>query len=505
MPDVIIVGGGLGGLVCAARLATGGKRVLVLEKKSQVGGTSYIFRRGEYAFPMGPLSFSFPGRVREFLAEAGVEQELACRPSRFALSAPFGTVEYSRPLKDLKKDLKRVFPEEALGLDIFVTELGKAMDVVSDLDRWHPEYQPGIGRDDAYKRMRTAELNRYRLVSQYGTTPAAAILDRLFSDIRLKAFLGSMGTERPSMSWLNLAHMWNVMSSEGIWFPEGGIHWLADRLREVILARGGEVRCQEPVRKVLVRDGRAVGVATARGEALEARWVVSNADYKTLFLELLDPGNVPPEHLKLVRNTPYSGSELCVYLGLDARRADLSRLGVEHTFFRRQQTGSPASDLEDFYEREVEVCHWSVQAPESAPPGRVAIVLRMGFPYDHFSRWRTGERTRLDGYKEYKLRLARKLVATVEPLVPGLSNAGDLMEVATPLTYRDWGNRHLGSIAGWTWTPEAAAMLRTKLLVETPVPGLLAAGAYAATELFLGGVPTAMFTGRLAAEVILES
>ncbi len=505
MPDVIIVGGGLGGLVCAARLATGGKKVVLLEKKPHVGGTSYIFRRGDYAFPMGPLSFSFPGRVREFLAEAGVEQELACQPSRFALRAPYGTVEYSRPLADLKKDLKRMFPEEALGLDIFVTELGKAMDVVSELDRWHPDFQPGAGRDSAYKRMRTAELNRFRLVNQYGTTPAAAILDRLFTDDRLKAFLGSMGTERASMSWLNLAHMWNVMSSEGVWFPEGGVHWIADRLREVILARGGEIRCQEPVRKVLVRDGRAAGVATARGENLDARWVVSNADYKTLFLELLDSGDVPPEHLQLVRNTPYTGSELCVYLGLDAGRADLSRLSVEHVFFRRQQTGMEAPDLEDFDEREVEVCHWSAQAPGLAPRGRASLILRTGFPYDHFARWRTGERARLDGYKDFKAQLGRKFVATVEALVPGLARAVEFMDVATPLTYRDWGNRHLGSIAGWTWTSEAAETLHSKILVETPVPGLLSAGAYAATELFLGGVPTALFTGNLAAQVILES
>jgi len=505
MHDAIIVGGGLGGLLCAARLATAGKKVALLEKNPYLGGTSSVFRRGEYAFPMGPLSFSFPGRVREFLAEAGVEQELACRPSRFALAAPFGVVEYSRPLRDLKKDLKRIFPEEALGLDIFVAELGKAMDVVSDLDRWHPEYLPGAGREDAYKRMRTAELNRYRLVSQYGTTPAAAILDRIFSDARLKAFLGSMGTEPSSMSWLNLALMWNIMSSEGVWFPEGGIQGVADRLREVIQARGGEVRCLDPVRKILVRDRRAAGVVTARGENLEARWVVGNADYKTLFLDLLDPKDVPPEHLEIVRNTPYTGSKLCVCLGVDAARADLSRLGVEHTFLRRRQAGRKASDLEDFDEREVEVCQWSAQAPALAPPGRAILVLRIDFPYDHFARWRTGDKVRLDGYRDYKTGLARKLIATVETLVPGLGGAVEVMDVATPLTYRDWGNRRLGSIAGWTWTSEAAAMLRSHLLVETPVPGLLAAGAYAASELFLGGVPTALFTGHLAAHIVLES
>jgi len=77
------------------------------------------------------------------------------------------------------------------------------------------------------------------------------------------------------------------------------------------------------------------------------------------------------------------------------------------------------------------------------------------------------------------------------------------METATPLTYRDWGGRYEGSIAGWTWAARPSAERIGKILVRTPVPGLLAAGAYAATELFLGGVPTALYTGNLAADIIL--
>ena len=99
--------------------------------------------------------------------------------------------------------------------------------------------------------------------------------------------------------------------------------------------------------------------------------------------------------------------------------------------------------------------------------------------------------------------LARKLVAAAEHVLPGLTAAVEFIEAATPLTYADWGGRYQGSIAGWTWSAESSRAFQGKLLVETPVENLYLAGIYAATELFLGGVPTALYTGELAARHVL--
>ena len=504
MYDVAVIGAGLGGLMAAAKLARAGKRVVVFEKKALPGGTSYIFRRGGYAFPMGPLSFSFPGRVRALLAEAGVAEPLDLRRSSFEVRAPGLDVVISRPLDELEAGLARLYPGEAAGLARFFSALRTAIAAAAGADLLPPDSTPG--RSPAHPGGPAAGIadDRLRSIAGLARTPAAAVLDPLISNVALKNLLGSMGSEPPRMSMLNLALMWNIMSGEGIWSPDRGVHVLADLLRERFLLAGGELRQGTGVRRIVIEAGRAAGVVTAAGDVVDAGLVVSNADYKTTFLELVDPADSAGLDLDRLRAAPYTESELCVYLGLRSGEADLSAMRADHLFYR-YEAGSGESGLEDFDRREIEICLWSRKVPGLAYPGRDALVLRAGFPYEHFASWRLAEKSRREGYAEYKKRLASDLVRTAERVLPGLSGAVEVMEAATPLTYRDWGGRFAGSIAGWGWEAGTSAGLPGRVLVRTPVPGLLVAGAYATTELVYGGVPTALFTGSLAADFAMSS
>ncbi len=505
--DVIVVGAGLGGLTCAAALARKGVRVLVLEKDSHPGGTSYVFRRGDFHFPMGPLSFSYPGYISSLLSYLGIKEPLEFKRNHFQFIHPQMDLVYSRPPDELRRALAELFPQEKRGLNLVFQELRPALKLVHDVYQWCPDYLPQKLSDVQKKLVKSeySESRKTRLAG-FARTHSGEFLRKHLKNKLLINFLGSMGTAGPTMSFLTLALMWHIMSVEGIWYPSLGLRGISDRLVELIRAAGGELYFGLPVKKIVVENGLARGVVAGDNSLVGSDWVVSNADYKTTFLELVEPGTVDADFIKKIETAPYTGSELCVYLGLNAARCDFSRMRATHLFY------SPQNQRPDGYldegpkldGREIEICRWTDNEPGQAPAGYIGLVLRVGLGHKHFARFRTGEKKRVPEYRAHKTALALKLVKIAEEVLPGLGEAIELMEVATPLTYQDWGHRYQGSIAGWSWSQEWTESFGRKLLVETPVRNLLMVGIYAASELFMGGVPTAMRTAELASHLILE-
>jgi phytoene dehydrogenase-like protein len=495
--DVIVIGAGFGGLSCATKLAKHGREVLLLEKKTHTGGTSHIFHRAGFAFPMGALGFSYPDKVKKFLRNVGIEEEIVFERSHYQLATPHFGMVYSRPFDELEKVLARIFPEEKK-IGAFFSDFSRILDLVANISSWHPDYQV-----HAAKRNDPVLQSKIARVEDYSRTPSATMLAKYFTHPILINFLGSQGTYAPTMSVLNLGLMWNIMSSEGIWFPSCGIHGLTDSLEKAFHRYGGKLVTSTPVKKILLSDGKASGVSCPGGQKFFADWVVCNTDYKKTFLQLVAGNSLTKKYLQSVRDIPYTQSALCVYLGIDPNKANLDAMKAPHLFFRHEYNLNMQPAQVDFDNREMEICLWSDKAPDLIPPEKAALILRVGFPFHHFSRFWTGEKKRNKAYYAYKTELALSLVKTAENILPGLRSAVEVMEVATPLTYQDWGQRHLGSLAGWTWHVKGKEIFGKKILVKTPIPNILMAGIYAASELFLGGIPTAIHTGSMAADIIL--
>jgi phytoene dehydrogenase-like protein len=256
-------------------------------------------------------------------------------------------------------------------------------------------------------------------------------------------------------------------------------------------------------------------VSLSDGTEVDSSSVISNADYKNTFLKLMDPKMIPSEWYDAISNARQTGSVFQVCLGVDADKVDLSafkkasrliyrRTGENAQAMESLDWTAPEIDSDAFAGQELEVSLWGKNWKVVASEGRASLVIRAEAEYNHFAKYRLGWRQRSSEYHGYKTRLAQALVREIGHLIPGLEKAILVRDVATPLTFEDQGGRSGGAVAGWSWDYQDFREDQPKELIRTPIKGLYMAGYQAFSALFMGGVPTAMESGKRAAQAVLQ-
>jgi all-trans-retinol 13,14-reductase len=499
--DTVIIGAGLGGMTAAAGLVRAGRRVLVLDRNPHPGGTAYVYPRRGFSFPMGPLGFSRPELVRSILRDLEVADELPLRRVHYRLRTFDCDVPLSLSPAGMVKALGERFPSEAPAVERFFQEMKVLLSFSSHRDSDTGAHGPS---------------DRPRL-------SASEYLSRRIKDGRLRRLLGSIGTREPYSSLPLLAAMWNLMTEKGIWYPESGLRDFSERLVKALTPRSdapqsstghGEIRLGVEVTRIRVKGGKAAGVTLRDGSRIDAPSVISNADYKTTFLTLLDRRDIPPRWYRAVSRARQTGSIVQVCLGLDRNKADLSSFRDASRVIYRSREGTRSTagidwsaaevDPGSLAKEELEVSLWSKEDTSSAPEGKAVVVIRTEAEYSHFARYKLGWRRRAPGYEAYKTRLGLALVREAENVIPGLEDSGEVMDVATPLTFEDQGGRSEGAVAGWSWNNEDFNDESPRELIRTPLNGLYMAGYQAFSALFMGGIPTAMESGKRAARAVLD-
>jgi len=499
--DVIIIGAGVGGLSAAAYLARAGRKVIVLEQDNHIGGTAHVFKRGGFIFPTGPQSITMPEYIADSLCELGAKRRLSFIRDQFQVLRGSMDIMISQPLDHVEEQLTDHFPEERKGIRFVIKVLEE---VITALDVLQPydliEQEPGCITDS----------NACAVLEKWGSIPARDLFDQHLKDQSLKDLLGSQGTSETEMPVVLLAQMWRFMSRVGIWYVKDGIEAIPLLLCELLRSFGGEIRPGERVKRIIVQDGAVTGVELAGGTIIKAPLVISDAGYRETIQELLPPDAFPDNEREPISRMNLTSSAFTVFLGVKRELVDLSAFRGDHLFVKLNE-GKPVPWKikkpvpEDFLHDDIWLSWWSRHDHAFALPGCETLIIKVGAPFEVFSPFSGGGRGRhQERYYSLKEEFADALVAAAANILPGLSGAVVVREVATPLTYKYWGHRSEGSLAGWSWRYGEQPKPWARSLAVTKVSGLLMVGLQSFTRLFYGGMGTSMYSGKYALKLVMN-
>ncbi len=316
--SAIIVGAGHNGLVAANYLAKAGGRVLVLERRDFVGGACIT----EELFPDFRVSscsyicHMLQGKVIDDLElrKHGLDIH-PVDPYRFQ---PFPSGNYMLRWHDEQRnaeELARLSPRDVEGYGRFQDFMRRAAGI---LHRYFLESPPTLAqvtedvrgtRDEAvWERMLTGNMRD--LVEEHFVSPEVRAV---FIDAE------DAGDPRAPGSIMSVAYNDTDIFTEDQNFgiPHGGMGGITQAMARAAESLGAEIRTNAAVERILVRDGRAVGVELADGDRIEADVVLSNADPKRTFLSLVDEKDLSPEVVRGIRRLKTDVSYLKFHAALD--------------------------------------------------------------------------------------------------------------------------------------------------------------------------------------------
>lgn len=442
--DIIVIGAGNGGLTAAASLVNKGKKVLLLERHNIPGGCATSFCRGRYEFEVALHQLSGvgtpekPGPLRSTLERLGVLDNIDLIPMNdlFRLIIP-GQIDITlKPDRnEVVKDIQSKFPKEEKAVEQFFDLMYNFfMQVINVMYLKDPEASPA----------------KYPLYFKYALKSSKEVLDEYIQDPLLKALLSPywtyIGLPPSKMAFTELAAMYFAFIEFLPFHIKGGSQTLSNAIANQIIQRGGDIRFNCGVKKILVKDNRVTGVITDSDEEISANWIVSNASKLATFVDLIDSEYVPPNTRNELRQSTLTQSAFTVYLGLECEPDDIGMTATTNFLF-------PHTDMEAVYERmkyrditdqdALVLSCYNLADRSFSPPGtcQVAIVtLKYG------DTWLSVPPAQ---YASEKYRVADAMITVAEKAFPNIHNYIEEIEIATPLTHLRYLNHPKGSVYGF--------------------------------------------------------
>jgi phytoene dehydrogenase-like protein len=435
-----MIGAGHNGLICAAYLAKAGRKVIVLERRDIIGGST-VTEEVWPGYKVSTASYVMSMMQKKVIHDLDLPKYGWEMLPMDALFVPFEDGRYLAMWGSIEKtqaEVAKFSKKDAEMYPVFEHFLEDAAKFVRELLFLTPPNITSRRLRDLKRMLQHANKirklgNKVFRIADLLTMSVADFLDIYFESDQIKAvkgYYGSIGTflgpRSPGTAYVLLHHLMGDLGGAGGWgYMRGGMGSVPKAVAGCAIDYGCEIRTEADVAQILVQNGRAKGVALQSGEEIFADIVITGADPKTTFLKLVDTKQLPDDFVEEIRNYRTFSTAFKINLAVDTPPVytafDAQELGIDYPSY--VHIGPTMEFLEKAYDDAkygrsskrpfFTPCVPTVVDPDLAPPGKHILNIFGGHaPYElQGSTW-----------DEERDKVADSVLDELERYAPGVKN-----------------------------------------------------------------------------------
>lgn len=457
--DVVIIGSGLGGLICGNILSKEGKKVCILEKQPQFGGCLQNFRKNNKKFDTGVHyvgGLSKGQNLYQYFKYTGIAEKLKLQQLDIdafdKINFERKTYSYAQGYDNFVETLSKDFPDEK-------SEIKKYTEKIQEICNHFPLYnlRPNIGLNNEHQFFEQSIGDFIESITQNKTLQnVLAGNNMLYAGI-------------PDKTPVAIHALITNSLIEGAYRFKGGSHQIADLLIDSIQKNGGTLIHNSEVTALNVNQNKIESAVLRDGNIFEADHFIS-AIHPYLTLKMTDTKLLRKSYRSRINDLEETMSVFIVYMDLKPNRFEFLNYNYYH--FNENSVWS----IPNYHHKK-----WPQEFLFLTQPGNnqgkyadTAIAMTY-MTYDEVKQWeKSAIGKRGDDYEAYKNQKANRLIEQINRQFPKLKSSIQRYYTSTPLSMKSYTGTKKGSMYGILH--DSNDPLRTKISPKTKIPNLLLSG-----------------------------
>jgi len=487
--DIVIIGSGMGGLICADILGREGYKVCVLEKNRQIGGSLQTYVRDRVIFDSGVHYLGGLGEgqnLYQVFKYLGIIDKLKLQKmeedvfDKILIENDDKEYVYAQGYENFIQHLLKEFPSEEKGLRLYCAK-------IQEICSKFPLYNLRTGGD----------FNEKNSVLEIDTK---AFIESVTTDKKLQAVLAGnnmLYVLQPGKTPLYVHAMILNSYIESSWKCIDGGSNIGKLIAKNIREQGGVIQRNTEVKKIAVEDGSVKYVEAADGSKVYGNFFISNM-HPVRTLEITETSLIKNAYRTRIKNLENSIGAFTINIVFKKE----SFTYLKHNYYYHKD--GHVWDLTEHTEENWPLCYAVFFSASSRSGGYAESMTILAYMrFDEVSKWASTFNTvsaaenRGADYEEFKRLKAELLLDCVEEKFPGLRSRIEKYYTSTPLSFRDYIGNNDGSIYGIT--KDFRNPLNTFISPRTKLPNLFLTG----QNLNLHGILGATMSGLVTCTAFL--